>query len=373
MKLHPATRAAQALHHIDNKTGGVSPALELSSTFARDGDYQPRQSYIYGRDGGSTVKLLEALVADLDEAPAALAFSSGMAAITTLFEILKAGDHLLLSRVMYHGTLNWARHLAENRGVTLDLFDPARPETLAEALTPQTRLVWLETPVNPTWDVLDIATAAAACRNVGARLAVDSTAAPPCTTQPLTLGADIVFHSATKYMGGHSDLVAGTLAFREPALAERLTGLRSLRGTIIAPFDAWLLIRGLRTLFLRFERASTNALTIAKHFDGHPKVAKVLYPGLPAHPGHEVAKAQMTGGFGGMLSLLMDSEETAARVVRTTRLWLPATSLGGVESLIEHRKPIEGPQSEVAPELLRLSTGIEDVGDLMEDLAQAIG
>ncbi len=368
MKRHPATRAAQALHHL-NAEGGVSPAIDLSSTFARDADYQPRQPYIYGRDGGPTIKTLEAVLADLDTAHHALAFSSGMAAITTLMETLRPGDGLAVPRVMYHGTLAWARHLAETRGIELTLYTP---DTLESALTERTRLLWVETPANPTWDITCIATAAKAAHRSGARLAVDCTAAPPCTTQSLALGADIAFHSATKYMGGHSDLTAGTLSLNDDALAEELTHLRTLKGNIIAPWDAWLLTRGLRTLFLRWERASENAQAIAEHFSTHPKVTRVLYPGLPTHPGHASARTQMQNGYGGMLSLIMDSEATAAHVVRNTKIWIPATSLGGVESLIEHRKPIEGPESEVAPELLRLSTGIESIKDLISDLDAAM-
>ncbi|MEO0914172.1 MAG: aminotransferase class V-fold PLP-dependent enzyme, partial [Pseudomonadota bacterium] len=211
MKLHPATRAAQALHHL-NAEGGVAPAIDLSSTFARDADYQPRAPYIYARDGGPTIRILEALLADLDEANHALAFSSGMAAITTLMETLRPGEGLAAPRIMYHGTLAWARHLAEHRGIELTLYAPGKPQ---EALTERTRLLWVETPANPTWDITDIKAAAKAAHAIGARLAVDCTAAPPSTTQSLTLGADIAFHSATKYMGGHSDLTAGTLALND--------------------------------------------------------------------------------------------------------------------------------------------------------------
>lgn len=364
MTLSPATRAAQALHHINAETGGVSPAIELSSTFARDADYAPRQPYIYGRDGGPTTAQAEAVLASLDGAARALAFSSGMGAITTLMETLPNGAHIAAPAMMYHGTLSWLRHLEARGRIRLTLFDPTAPDY------PAADLLWLETPINPTWEILDIAAARAAAPE--ALLAVDCTAAPPTAAIALERGADIAFHSATKYLGGHSDLTAGILSLREDRLASDLMRLRTLMGSVLAPFEAWLLIRGLRTLFLRWERASANALAIARHFDGHPRIAQVLYPGLESHPGHAIAAAQMPTGFGGMLSLLTDTEDTAARTVRRTRLWIPATSLGGVESLIEHRKPIEPPESTVPPNLLRLSTGIEAAEDLITDLEQAL-
>ena len=251
---------------------------------------------------------------------------------------------------------------------------PPIPAALEAALTPATRLVWIETPTNPLWEVIDIAAAARAAHASGARLAVDCTTAPPCTTLALALGADIAFHSGTKYMGGHSDLTAGVLSTaRRDDLWAELRLIRTLHGSVIAAFEAWLLIRGLRTLFLRFERASANALTIARHFEHHPAIARVLYPGLPAHPGHAIAAAQMTGGFGGMLSLVTHGTfQTAQAVATAARVFIPATSLGGVESLLEHRKAIEGPDSPVPDTLLRLSIGIEDAGDLIDDLEQAL-
>jgi cystathionine gamma-synthase len=234
--------------------------------------------------------------------------------------------------------------------------------------------VWIETPVNPTWDVIDIAAAAEAAHGAGAILAVDATAATPVLTRPLTLGADLAFHSATKYLNGHSDLTAGVLVTRAiDARWQEITSVRHLMGGVLGAFEAWLLLRGLRTLYLRVERASASALEIARHFEGHPKLAAVLYPGLESHPGHAVAKRQMTGGFGGMLSLLVDGDAAAARAVAArTRLFVPATSLGGVESLIEHRATIEGPHSVVPKNLLRLSIGIEDPADLIADLEQAL-
>lgn len=373
--LSPATRAAQALRQIDPRTGAVTPAIELASTFARDADYAPRAGYIYARDGGPTVEHAEAVLASLDGAAASLVFSSGMAAFLTLTETLGAGDHVAAPAVMYHGGISWLRRIAARRGVEVSFFDAGVPDALAAALRPgATRLLWIESPTNPNWEVIDIAAAARAAHDVGARLAVDCTAAPPCTTQALALGADLAFHSGTKYLGGHSDLTAGVLSTRDTgAFWDELRSLRAIMGGVIGGFEAWLLIRGIRTLFVRYERASANALTLARHFTAHPEVERVLYPGLPSHPGHEIAARQMTGGFGGMLSLLVRGGfERAQDVARSVEVFLPATSLGGVESLIEHRKAIEGPESRVADNLLRLSVGIEDAGDLIADLEQAL-
>ncbi|MEO0388809.1 MAG: PLP-dependent aspartate aminotransferase family protein [Pseudomonadota bacterium] len=369
MTLSPATRAAQALCHVDPTTGGISPAIDLSATFVRDGDYAARGPYIYARDGGPTVRQAEAVLADLDGAADSLVFASGMAAITTLIESLEPGAGVVAPSVMYHGGRSWLQRQAARGRIDLCPFDPSDQSTLAAAVTPATRLIWIETPVNPTWDILDIAAAARVAKASGANLAVDCTAAPPTTLQALSLGADIAFHSGTKYLGGHSDLTAGVLSTADPALGDTLRALRTLMGTVIGAFEAWLLIRGLRTLFLRWERASTTALDLARTLSQHPKVETVLYPGLETHPGHSIARAQMVGGFGGMLSLLVDTPETAARVVRQTKLWLPATSLGGVESLIEHRHIIE---AGIDPRLLRLSTGIEAPEDLLTDLVQAL-
>ncbi|MEM9811211.1 MAG: PLP-dependent aspartate aminotransferase family protein [Pseudomonadota bacterium] len=369
MPLSPATRAAQALGKIDPASGGVSPPIELSATFVRDADYAPRAPWIYARDGGPTVAHAEAVLADLDGAARSLAFASGMAAITTLIESLSPGAAVTAPAVMYHGAKSWLDRLHRLGRIRLTLFDPSDIETLAPAVSPETELIWIETPVNPTWDIIDIRAATRIATLNAARLAVDCTAAPPATLQALALGADIAFHSATKYISGHSDLTAGVLSVRSAAFGEELHGLRTLMGNVLSPFEAWLLIRGLRTLFLRWDRASATALTLAEALTTHPRIERVLYPGLPDHPNHAIAARQMAEGFGGMLSLLCDSEDTAARTVRATRLWLPATSLGGVESLIEHRHIIE---PAIDPRLLRLSTGIEAAEDLLDDLKTAL-
>jgi cystathionine gamma-synthase len=375
MSLSPATRAAQALRMIDPVTGSVTPVIDLSSTFARDEEYAPRQSYIYARDGGPTVEHAEALLADLEGAAGTLVFASGMAALVALMETLRTGDHVAAPQIMYHGGQTWLRRLQELRGVEVTFFDATEPGALEAALRPgRTKLLWIESPTNPTWDVIDIAAAAEAAHAAGARLAVDCTVAPPCTSRALELGADIAFHSGTKYLGGHSDLTAGVLSVTaQDALWTELRQVRSLMGSVIAAFEAWLLIRGIRTLYLRYERASSSALAIATRMAAHPGVARTLYPGLPGHRGHEIAARQMTGGFGGMMSILVNGTEAQARdVARFALVFVPATSLGGVESLIEHRKAVEGPHSLTPPTLLRLSIGIEDPADLIADLEQAL-
>ncbi|WP_316013940.1 trans-sulfuration enzyme family protein [Roseobacter sp. HKCCA0434] len=373
MQLSPATRAAQALHYVNPAHGAVVPGIEPASTFARDSDYAPMGRAVYSRDGGPTVDQAEAVLADLDAAAQSLLFTSGMSAIVALFETLRTGDHVVCPEVGYHGTITWLHRLVELRGIRATFFDATKDGALEAAMEPGTKLVWIETPTNPNWDVIDIAEAARIAHAGGARLAVDCTVTPPCTTRALELGADVAFHSATKYLNGHSDLTGGVLALREEGVfADELRLVRTLHGTVMPAFEAWLLIRGLRTLYLRFERASESALAIARHFEGHPKLAGVLYPGLPSHPRHEIAARQMQGGFGGMLSLMAQSRKAAHHIATHCNVFIPATSLGGVESLIEHRIAVEGPHSVVAPELLRLSIGIEAVADLIADLEQAL-
>ena len=371
----PRSRLAQAGHFVDPVTGAVVPPIHPVTTFARGAGYEPVGDYVYGRTRNPTDEQAVRLLAELDGGAEALLFGSGMAAVTALFETLETGQHVVAPRVMYHGAQDWLRRISAKRGIGLDLFDQADPAALASVLRPgETAIVWVETPVNPTWDVIDIAAAAEAAHGAGAILAVDSTVAPPVTTRPLALGADIVFHSATKYLNGHSDVSAGVLVTKaaDPRW-EEIRLVRSLMGGILGSFESWLLLRGLRTLHPRYTLASENALAIARHFEDHPKVEAVLYPGLESHPGHAVAKAQMTGGFGGMLSLLVAGGAAEAKAVATgTRLFLPATSLGGVESLIEHRATVEGPHSVVPRNLLRLSAGIEDPDDLIADLEQAL-
>ena len=370
------TRVAQACHFIDEVTGGITPPLQLSTTYARDTDYQYIGDYSYSRAGNPGWSALERVCAELDGGAGALCFASGMAAVCAVLETLEAGQHVAAPRVMYHGTQDWLRHLAEKRSIGLTLFDTADPNALQQAVQPgKTAIVWIESPVNPTWELIDIAAAANIAHEAGAVLVVDATVSTPVTTRALEHGADIVFHSATKYLNGHSDVVGGILvSAADDERWQQIQWLRTYMGGILGPFEAWLLLRGMRTLFLRFEKASASALEIARHFENHPKLERVLYPGLVNHPGHEIAQRQMTNGFGGMLSLLVEGGADAARrIAGNTRLFARATSLGGVESLIEHRASVEGPHSAVPQNLLRLSIGIENCRDLIDDLEQSLG
>lgn len=359
----------------DPRTGAIVPALDTSVTFARGENYELPGEFIYARYGSPTVRHAERLLARLDGGEEALAFGSGLAAAATVFEAVEAGRRIVAPRVMYHGAQDWLRRISDRRGVGLSLFDVGRHGALEEAVgSGDTALVWIESPVNPTWDVIDIARAADTAHEAGAILAVDSTVAPPVTTRPLELGADVVFHSATKYLNGHSDLTAGVLVTaRKDDRWSEYEGIRKLTGGVLGSFEAWLLIRGLRTLALRFRRASDTALRIARHFEGHPRVEAVLYPGLESHAGHAIAALQMTGGFGGMLSMLIRGDGARARKIASAlRIFTPATSLGGVESLVEHRATVEGPHSVVPENLLRLSIGIEHPDDLIQDLESAL-
>ena len=371
----PRTMAVQAGHYTDPHTGAVTPPIHASTTFARDGDYETIYSATYSRDGNPTYDQLETVLAALDGGAGARVFGSGMAAITAFLQTLPAGAHIAAPRIMYHGAQDWLRRLVTERGMGLTLFDAADPTALAAAVrSEETALVWIESPVNPTWDVIDVAAAADVAHAAGAILAVDATVATPVFLRPLELGADMVFHSATKYLNGHSDVLAGVLvSAADDARWAEIGRLRTLMGGILGPFEAWLLLRGIRTLHLRVERAAANALAIAQHFENHLRLDGVLYPGLTSHPGHETAKRQMDGGFGAMLSILVrGGAEEARKVASATDLFIPATSLGGVASLIEHRATVEGPNSAEPMNLLRISVGIEDAADLIQELEAAL-
>ena len=371
----PETEAAQALGRVDAGTGAIVPPIHVSSTFQRDPDNQYRAGLVYGRPDNATFSHAEDLLAALEGGDRAMVFSSGMAAATAVFQALAPGDHVLAPKVMYWALRNWLDNAARHWGLDVEFIDMGNMETLAAAVRPGgTKLVWVETPANPLWTITDIAAAARIAHDAGARLAVDSTVATPVLTRPLELGADLVMHSATKYLNGHSDIIAGALvAAGDDPFWQRLSDVRAQAGGIAGPQEIALLVRGMRTLFLRVERACGSAHAIAGRFDKHPKVAAVLYPGLLAHPGHEIAARQMRGGFGGMLSLRIGAGAAAAiETAANVRVWKRATSLGSVESLIEHRASIEGEGSPVPDDLLRLSVGIEDPEDLIADLEQAL-
>ena len=373
--LSPRTIAAQALGKIDEATRALVPPLHVSSTFLRDPDNAYSSGNSYGRPDNATVREAESIVGALEGAAAALVFGSGMSAAIALFLSLPPGAHILAPRVMYWGLRNWLINEAPLHGLEVSFGDTEDLTALAAAVQPGcTKLVWLETPSNPLWSVSDIFGAARIAHDAGAILGVDSTCATPIFTTPLMLGADVVMHSATKYLNGHSDVIAGALGFaRDDALTERVRSIRKSMGLILGPFEAYLLIRGLRTLDLRVRACAANAMELARRLSNHAGVAEVLYPGLPHHPGHELARRQMRGGFGGMLSIRVRGGEAAAiAVAARVKVWKRATSLGGVESLIEHRASIEGAGSPCPVDLLRLSAGIEDVEDLWRDIDRAL-
>ena len=371
----PESVAAQALGWIDERTRAITPPVHVSSTYLRDPDNQYRTGRVYARADNPAFDQAEAVLTQLEQGAQAMLFASGMAAATAVFQALEPGDHVLAPKVMYWSLRNWLMNFATRWGLQVELIEMTEPATVQAALRPgRTKLVWLETPANPLWTVTDIATTAELAHAAGARVAVDSTVATPVLTRPLALGADLVMHAATKYLNGHSDLIAGALVTRaDDDFWRRIRMVRAQVGGTLGSFEAWLLLRGMRTLYLRVRAASAAAQRIAEHFDAHPLVAQVLYPGLPGAQGHAVSRRQMDGGFGGMLSIRARGGEAAAVAVAAhTALWKRATSLGGVESLIEHRASIEGAGTPAPPDLLRLSVGIEDAGDLIADLEQAL-
>ena len=374
--LAPETLNAQALRQIESNTGGLTPGIFPSTTYVRDRDYElidPGHSY--GRDENPGYVVAENVLAELEGGAAGRLFSSGMSAAMAIMQTLSPGDRIVAPKIMYWGLRNWLVAFCDQWGIGLELFDPADPDALVRAVErADTELLWVESPCNPTWDVIDIAAAAEVAKAAGATLVVDSTVPTPVLTQPIRHGADLVVHSATKYLNGHCDVVAGAVVTaRDDDLWKRIGQIRIHGGAILGSFEAWLLQRGMRTLFLRVHRACESALAIARHFEGHPALKAVLYPGLSSHPGHDIAKRQMDGGFGGMLSLRVKGDaEDALEVVKRCRVFTRATSLGGVESLIEHRYSIEGERSPIPADLLRLSIGIESVDDLIADLEHAL-
>lgn len=373
--LKPSTLAAQAMGDECPETGAIVPPVHLSTTFARDERYERRAGVGYQRAGSPSLKGPQRLLAELEGGTDALLFPSGMAACTALFQTLSPGDHAVVQRPLYFGLPVWLDRFARPGGVEIDYVPTGDVAAITAALRPgRTRVVWIETPSNPTWTVTDIEAAAAAAHAAGAQLMVDSTAATPVLTRPLALGADMVFHSATKFLNGHSDVLAGAaVTARTDAMWERLVAVRELAGAMLGPMEAFLLLRGMRTLFLRVPAQSRAALGLAGRLAAHPGVERVLYPGLPDDPGHAVAARQMIGGFGGMLSVLVrGGAGEALAVACACRLFKRATSFGGVESLIEHRYTVEGADGDAPPNLLRVSIGVEDPGDLWADLDQAL-
>ena len=373
--LAPETVAAQAAGVIDEATGAVVPPVHVATTYLRDTDNQYRKGFIYGRPDNATVRQVETVLTQLDGGAASLVLASGMTAATATFLTLPRPAHVVASQVMYWGLRKWLLEDAPGYQIETTFVDTSDPAAVRAAIRPgATKLVWIETPANPLWTITDIAEAARIAHAAGALLAVDATVQTPVLGQPIALGADIVMHSATKYLNGHSDVIAGALVFaRKDASFEAAVRLRGMLGGILGPFEAAQLLRGLRTLHVRVRHQCAAALIVARHIARHPRIEAVLYPGLESHPGHAVAARQMPGGFGGMLSIRVKGGATAAiATAAKVQIWKRATSLGGVESLIEHRASIEGPGTPCPPDLLRLSVGLESTDDLIGDLEQAV-
>src|SRR5436305_2807685 len=370
-----ASLAAQAMGWIDPVTKAVVPPIHMASTYERDADNGYRSGRIYARADNPTFDQAETTLAALEGGAKALVFSSGMSAATACFLALAPGDHVVAPKVMYWSLRHWLGSFAKQWGLEVEFVDADQIDAIAAAVRPNvTKLVWLETPANPTWAVSDIAAAAGIAHKAGALLAVDSTVATPVLTRPIEHGADLVMHSASKYLNGHSDIIAGALVgARDDAHWATLRSIRAQLGTILGQTEAWLLMRGMRTLFPRVAWSCRSAQSLAEKFAAHPMIEDVLYPGLPSFAGHADAKRQMKGGFGGMLSVRVKGGERAAiATAARVELWKRATSLGGVESLIEHRASIEGPGTPCPIDLLRLSVGVEDTNDLHADLDQAL-
>jgi cystathionine gamma-synthase len=372
------TRAVHAGQDPDPATGAVVPAIHLASTFAQDGVGADR-GFEYGRTGNPTRAALETALADLEGAERGLAFASGMAAEDAVLRaLLTPGDHVLLPDDAYGGTFRLVAQVLAPTGVRWTAASLAAPDALERAWTDDIRVVWVETPTNPALGVVDIEAVAAAAHTRGARLVVDNTFATPYLQRPLELGADVVVHSTTKYLGGHSDVVGGFVGVTDAELGERIAFLQNAAGAVPGPFDCYLVLRGMKTLAVRMDRHCENATAVAEMLDRHPQVDRVLYPGLAAHPGHAIAARQMRA-FGGMVSFLAaGGEEAAVALVSRTEVFTLAESLGAVESLIEHparmtHASVAGSPLAVDPALVRLSVGIETVDDLLADLERALG
>jgi len=374
--------ATQIIHSIpvDPLTGAIAVPIYQTSTFVQEAP-GVNLGFDYARTGNPTRATLESIIAQLEQGAVGVAFASGLAAIDAVVKLLEAGDEILAVDDIYGGAFRLFTHIYQKFGITINYVDSTEAENVFHAVTPKTKLIWIETPTNPTLKISDIAAIAKIARASGCLLCVDNTFASPALQQPLTLGADIVIHSATKYLGGHSDLIAGVAVTKDEALGARLKFIQNASGAILSPFDSWLVIRGIETLSLRIRQHCANAQQVAEYLQSLPEVKQVFYPGLPAHPNHHIAKKQSTG-FGGIVSFTLkeDMEAAAIAFVTKTKLFKLAESLGGVKSLLCHpatmtHKSIPAEQRRAAgvtDSLVRLSVGLEEASDLIDDLAQAL-
>jgi cystathionine gamma-synthase len=368
------TLCVHAAHAPDAAVGSIAEPIYLSTTFERGADGNYPHGYRYSREGTPNRTALEACVAALEGGAGALAFASGLAANMAVLDLLGAGERLVAPGEAYYGSVKQFRDVSRQRGASLELADLRDPAAIRAAVAGGARLLWIETPTNPLLNVTDLETATAIGHDAGALVVCDNTFATPVCQRPFSFGVDLVVHSATKYLGGHSDVLSGVVVVREDReLLERLRAWQRTAGSPLAPFDSWLLRRSISTLGLRVRAQCDGALRVAEFLEAHPAVERVFYPGLASHPAHSLAAAQMHGGFGAVLSVcIAGGAQAALRAAGRTRIFTRATSLGGVESLIEHRASIEGPGSRTPQNLLRLSVGIEEPEDLVADLAQAL-
>jgi cystathionine gamma-synthase len=372
--LHLETVAVHAGREIDPGTGSVMPPIHLSTTFERQPDGGYTDGFVYSRSENPNRRSLETCLASLEGGASAAAFSSGQAATFSVLQALGAGEHVILPDDAYFGTRRLALDILARFGLEVSVVDLTDLEQVRAAVRPNTRLIWVETPSNPLLKITDITSVAEIAHAAGAACAVDNTWPSPLGQRPLQLGADFAMHSTTKYLGGHSDILGGAIVAREEGeLFARIRTNQMIGGAVPSPFDCWLLLRSIRTLPYRMRAHSEGAGRVAEYLADHPKVAQVHYPGLPTHPGHEIAARQMLS-YGGMLSIQLEGGmDEAMGMAARVRLFIRATSLGGVESLIEHRASVEGPTSKTPANLLRVSVGLEHPDDLIADLAQALG
>lgn len=361
-------------NHIDPHTGAVVPPIVMSTTFAREADGSFPSGYVYTRSDNPNRHALEETLANLEGGARALAFSSGQAATNAVFQMLKSGDHVVIANEAYFGTPKLVREIFSHLGITASYVDMSNLAAVQAAMTAQTKIVWIETPSNPLLTISDIQAISEIAHQSGALLVADNTWASPLVQRPLAHGADIVMHSTTKYISGHTDVLGGALIFaRNDEVTARAQMVQTLGGAVPSPFDCWLMMRGIRTLALRVRQQVASAQRVAEFLADHPAIERVNYPGLDSHAGHAIAARQMTNGFGGMLSFhVRGGADDAMALAARLQLFTRATSLGGIESLIEHRASIEGPTSATPQNLLRVSIGIEHVDDLIDDLRQAI-
>ncbi|HUP62664.1 MAG TPA: aminotransferase class I/II-fold pyridoxal phosphate-dependent enzyme [Thermoanaerobaculia bacterium] len=371
--MHFETKAIHSGAHIDEETGALAPPLILSTTFERSESGEPSRGYSYIRDGNPTQARLEEALAAIEGGETALVFASGMAAGAALLQTLPRGAHVILPDDCYYGYRALAEEFFGKWGLSFDVVAMEDLDAVRAAMRDETKLVWSESPSNPLMKIVDLAALAELAHARGALLVTDGTFATPALQRPIEHGAGIVLHSTTKYLGGHSDVQGGALVFRtRGGLAEEVLHTRKLIGGVTSPFNAWLILRGIRTLAARMRVQCENAMAVARFLAEHPRVEAVFYPGLESHRGHELARRQMSA-FGGMLSFLVrGTRADALAVTAKVRVFIRATSLGGVESLIEHRASSEGPGSRTAENLLRVSVGLEHAQDLIDDLAQAL-